>query len=554
MKHKVSRLFIYLLITVFLINLIQGYFTELIFDEAYYWYYAQNMAWGYFDHPPMVALLVKISSFFFEGELGVRFMSVILSVGTIIFLWLSIDHPRKKDFTAHFFVLYFSMTLLNAYGFLTLPDTPLIFFTAVFLWAYKSFLKSPSVVQAVLLGCIMAALMYSKYHAVLVIVFVILSNYKLVFNKYAWLAVIVSLICYTPHILWLIEHDFVTLKYHLFERPNRAYHFEDYTLGFFINLVAIFGLTFPWIYAAIYRTKVSDKFVRSLLYLIYGVLIFFFISSFNRRIQTQWIIVISIPAVILVYTYMLEHEVYRKWIWRMGIATILVLCFLRVGLVYEPVFPIIYETHGNKKWVNEIVSQVGTTPVIFENSYRNAPMYSFYSGNDSYSLNNIRYRQNQYTIDSSEFKMQGKRVLYTSKYVKNGDISFMDAKGTTYQGIYIEDFESFRRLHCSLRDVQDASLDTRYIMDVYNPYNTNIELDKIKFAVAYLNDYKQVKEIIPLEVSLLESQAKTLEKEEHTGFSFKLPAPKEGRPAYFKICISENDLWWGINSENIKLN
>ena len=233
MKHKQPRLFLYLLGAIFLINLIQGYFTELIFDEAYYWYYAQNMAWGYFDHPPMVALLVWISSLFFEGELGVRFVSCILSIATILILWLSIEHPKKKEYIPHFFVLVFSMSLLNAYGFLTLPDTPLLFFTALFLYIYKKFLKSPSVLIGLGLGITMAALMYSKYHAVLVIVFVIASNYKLLLNKYAWLAVLVSLGCYSPHIYVVIEHDFVSLKYHLFERPNRAYHFERLYCGIF---------------------------------------------------------------------------------------------------------------------------------------------------------------------------------------------------------------------------------------------------------------------------------------------------------------------------------
>ena len=93
---KLPKLFIYLLGLVFIINLLQSYFTDLIFDEAYYWHYAQNMAWGYFDHPPMVALLVKISSLFFTGELGVRFMSCVLSVGTLYFLWLLIDSPKGK--------------------------------------------------------------------------------------------------------------------------------------------------------------------------------------------------------------------------------------------------------------------------------------------------------------------------------------------------------------------------------------------------------------------------------------------------------------------------
>ncbi|HMB62242.1 MAG TPA: glycosyltransferase family 39 protein [Eudoraea sp.] len=552
MKRK-AGLFLYLLGAIFLINLIQAHFTELIFDEAYYWYYAQNMAWGYFDHPPMVALLVKISSLFFGGELGVRFMSSVLMAGTVFTLWHLVYPPKKEDYIPHFFVLVFSMTLLNAYGFLTLPDTPLLFFTALFLWVYKKFLTAPTAILSIGLGMVMAALMYSKYHAVLVIVFVLISNSKLVFNKYAWLAVIVSLLCYSPHILWLFENDFISIKYHLFERPNRAYHFEDYTLGYLINLVALFGLTFPWIYLSVFRTKASDMFTRGLLYLTYGVLLFFFISSFNRRIQTQWLIVICIPVVVLVFNYMLDHSNTRKWIWRCGIANIVLFCFLRIGLVYEPFFPIVYETHGNKKWVNEIASQVGSTPVVFENSYRNAPMYSFYSGFTSFSLNNIRYRQNQYSIDSSEFRVQHKRVLYTSKYIKEGDVSFTTAKGDTYYGTYIDSFESFRKLRCYVADKKNSSMEGTHRLNVYNPYKVDIDLAKIKFSVAYLNAHKQVKELVPVTVEALQPNTTVLTSRDSTGFTFKLPVHGTERPAYFKICISENNLYWGLNGENVKL-
>ncbi|MBT8295178.1 MAG: glycosyltransferase family 39 protein, partial [Gramella sp.] len=91
MKNKWPKQFFYFLIGLFLINLLQAYFTELIFDEAYYWHFAQDMDWGYFDHPPMVAALIKISSFLFSGELGVRFLSCVLSTGAVIFLWDTIS-------------------------------------------------------------------------------------------------------------------------------------------------------------------------------------------------------------------------------------------------------------------------------------------------------------------------------------------------------------------------------------------------------------------------------------------------------------------------------
>ncbi|MEX0312629.1 MAG: ArnT family glycosyltransferase, partial [Allomuricauda sp.] len=377
MTQKFPRLFFILLAALFVLNLLQSYFTELIYDEAYYWYYAQTLDWGYFDHPPMVAFLIKLSSLFFEGELGVRFMSCVLSIGTYVFLWLLIENPKKNDYVIHFFLLLFSMTLMNAYGFLTLPDTPLLFFTALFLWLYKCFLKNPTIWISLFLGVVMAALMYSKYHAVLVILFVFLSNFKLIGNRKAWLAVAVALICYIPHFLWLYQHDFISIKYHLFERPNQAYSFEKFTLGYLINLVAIFGLLFYWVYLALLKTKKSDTFTRALKYLTYGVLLFFFISSFNRRVQTQWIIVISIPMAVLAFNYLLENGQSRKWMYRMGIASLVILLYARVWLIFQPLVPLLFETHGNKQWVEALSSKADGVPVVFENSYRRAPMYEF---------------------------------------------------------------------------------------------------------------------------------------------------------------------------------
>ena len=553
MKHKLPRIFLYLLGLIFLINLVQGYFTELIFDEAYYWYYAQHLSWGYFDHPPMVALLIKISSLFFDGELGVRFMSVVLSAGTAILLWSTVEDRKKIDFIPHFFVLFFSMSLLNAYGFLMLPDTPLLFFTALLLLLYKKFLETPTLPITVALGVTMAALMYSKYHAALVIIFVLCSNLKLLTNKYAWLAILIALFCYSPHFVWLYEHDFVSIKYHLFERPNRAYHFEDFTLGYFINLVALFGLTFPWVYRALFKTKITDQFTKALVFLIYGVLIFFFVSSFNRRIQTQWLIVICLPMVILVYNHLLENQSTRKWILRMGILNIVIFLILRVGLIYEPLFPIVYESHGNKEWVKALENEVGSTAVVFENSYRKAPMYAFYSGNTTYSLNNIKYRQNQYTIDSSEYKVQGKKAVYISRYIKGGDISYTNAKGVTFYGNFIDDFESFRKLRCHVSIQSEDDVEGIHKMELTNPYKINIDIKKIRFAVAYLNKHKQVKEIVPIKMSPLNPNTTELKALGNTQFSFKLPPSEMEAPAYFKICISENELYWGINGDNIKL-
>ncbi|PIB30819.1 4-amino-4-deoxy-L-arabinose transferase [Maribacter sp. 4U21] len=556
MFKKIPKPFYYFLSVFLLLNLVQSYFTELIFDESYYWYYSQNMAWGYFDHPPMVALLIKISSLFFDGELGVRFMSCLLSAANLIVLWLLIDHPKKKDYVVHFFVLTFSMTLLNAYGFFTLPDTPLLFFTSCFLLIYKKFIEKPSLGLSVLLSIVMACLMYSKYHAVLVILFVLLSNLKLLKNRFAWYAVIVALLCYMPHFYWLYENNLVSIKYHLYERPNGAYSFEKYTLGYFVNLVAIFGLTFPFIYYALVKTKASSLFNKALLFLTYGVLIFFFISSFNRRIQTQWIIIICIPMVIIAFNYMLVNRTSMRWIYRLGLANLVVILYLRVGLVHQPLlFNVFYESHGNKDWVKQIKDEVGDMPVVFENSYRRAPMYAFYSGgNTSFSLNNVQYRKNQYSIEDTEEEVRNREVLYVSKYITDGTFDYTKTDGSVFHAKYIENFNSYRKLECIVEaNEEKVSVGQEISLKVYNPYEFDIKLNTLKFAAAYLDNYKKTQHVIPILVSPMDATTTVLISKDTTNFTTILPKTKKDSLGYVRIVISENGLYFGLNGKPIPL-
>ena len=84
--------------SLFIINLFQAWRTELFDDEAYYWVCSRFLDWGYFDHPPMIALLIRIGSFIFPSELGVRISSVILSTISIYLLEKLIKPENQKLF------------------------------------------------------------------------------------------------------------------------------------------------------------------------------------------------------------------------------------------------------------------------------------------------------------------------------------------------------------------------------------------------------------------------------------------------------------------------
>jgi len=117
MKGKKQKIFWGIIILIGLANTLQAIFTELIYDEAYYWYFSKKLDWGYFDHPPMVAAMIALGQLLFKGTLGVRIVGVLSGLGTYLLIWNTVSKTYKKQHIGAFFVLLSSMTLLNAYGF-----------------------------------------------------------------------------------------------------------------------------------------------------------------------------------------------------------------------------------------------------------------------------------------------------------------------------------------------------------------------------------------------------------------------------------------------------
>ena len=163
LKNNWCLLFLVLIIGWIILNFLQSIFSEIHNDEAYYFLYGENLAWGYFDHPPLVGLLIFLSKLFFNGNLSVRFMTILFNAATVILCWKLIEEKlpdSKKVLT--FFIISGSLIMFNAYGFITTPDVPFLFFTTLFLLSYKKFLEKESWFSVLLLAISMAGLVYSN--------------------------------------------------------------------------------------------------------------------------------------------------------------------------------------------------------------------------------------------------------------------------------------------------------------------------------------------------------------------------------------------------------
>src|SRR5687768_16973443 len=105
--------------------LLQAYCVELQGDEAYYWRYSLQPAWGYFDHPPVVAILVKAGFGLFPNELGVRLFFVCLITVTIWIIERLIDPAnRRLYYTIVLSIAFLQIGMVFGGGMFAIPDFP----------------------------------------------------------------------------------------------------------------------------------------------------------------------------------------------------------------------------------------------------------------------------------------------------------------------------------------------------------------------------------------------------------------------------------------------
>src|SRR5476649_2258510 len=112
----------YFLLCWTIFNILQAYKLEIHADEAYYWLYSRFLDWGYFDHPPMVALFIRIGDTLMHNELGLRLVTVLTSTASVYLLWLIL---KKYAVDAWAIILVISgIFIFHIYGFTTTPDAP----------------------------------------------------------------------------------------------------------------------------------------------------------------------------------------------------------------------------------------------------------------------------------------------------------------------------------------------------------------------------------------------------------------------------------------------
>ncbi len=441
----------YLLIGfILLINLMQAAFTGLHIDEGYYWIYSKDLAWGYFDHPPMVALLIHLGDLISHSQLGIRLFMVLLTTATSVMI---IREIKEKDdiWFLTLFMMSFPLFHTHIGGFLALPDIPLVFFSLLFFLVYKRFLEKEDLPTSILLGFIAAAMIYSKYHAFLILGFTTLSNLKLLKSKYFWLVVALTAILLVPHMLWQVENGFPSFKYHIYSRTKPLQ--LKYVFNNIISQLIVLGpLTFFLIILGLTRFRVmKSDFRRGIIFNILGFYIFFFIISFKDRIEAHWTVAITPLIMIATYPVISGDPKLKKWFKRLATVSFILFMAARFYIAADFI-PMIGHTksafYKRTATLNEIKEMSHGLQVASFSNFAFPGVYEFYEGDEVLHLASPSYRYCQFDLTQDQHRFDGDTLFVIVPRHMAGDPSGLTRlPSNKLVGIrYIFNFQSLERL------------------------------------------------------------------------------------------------------------
>lgn len=487
-----------------IINILQGIFTELTNREAYYWFTAvqRGLQTGYFDHPPMLGVLVWLGvNLFGDTELGVRFFTILLQPIYLFLFWQVVRTPLSNWRSALTYLLTaFSIPLLQLYGWVATPDAPMMLATVLFLYCYKRFLADQSRLNTLYIALCTALLVYSEYQGVLVVGLVIASNYKLLFRWKVWVALGFALLLFTPHIVWQYEHDWVTFRHHL---SGGGYEFSLGNLfNSFINLILTFN---PIIFVpfTLFFVKLGFKseLWRAMQYMGIGFFVLFLLGSTRGYTQPQW----AIPAVftmLFIVTRAAERSVkFHRYILKQGMIIGTLWIAARVFAMCYAGYQIPLEIFGNKSKYTILADKMDGKPLIFDGDHTQASKYNFYTHSMAYSMPSIYKGSSEYEFMDFDETFGGmpaavvvKQFIldtiarnnpYTRFELNENYVSFYDT---------VDSYIPLRRIVITYDGLPAKAIVKKPILlniNIMNPNKVPIELNKVSL-VAFVKSDKGV--------------------------------------------------------------
>jgi 4-amino-4-deoxy-L-arabinose transferase-like glycosyltransferase len=282
------------------LRLVAAAWTPLTFDEAYYWMWSKHLAGGYYDHPPGVAVVIRLGTMIAgDTELGVRLVSILLALPMSWAVYRSAATLFGGVRVAATATILLNVTLMAAVGTLIVtPDSPLLVASSFVLFFLAKILETGRGAWWLAVGAAVGVALLSKYTslffgpAILIWLVVVPKLRRWLISPWPYLGGLTALAIFSPVILWNADHHWVSF----IKQIGRA-RIEDFRPAFIGELIPTqiaFATPLVWILGAmglyaLFKRNAGAPAARALINSTFWTIVAYFIwHSLHARVEANW--------------------------------------------------------------------------------------------------------------------------------------------------------------------------------------------------------------------------------------------------------------------------
>lgn len=295
-------------------------------DEAQYWAWSRELAWGYYSKPPLIAwIIAATTSVFGNAEWAARLASPFLHGLTAWLLYRLGRRLYGPDVGAMAGVGWLMIPSVWLSSVLVSTDAALLPLWALALLAFDGLIRRPTFATAALLGFAVGAGALAKYAMLYFPLCAGLAALwlpdvrKAIFSRPMALAVVVAGAILAPNLIWNAQNDFATLSHTVANANLGADDLVnvDEASSFLIDQIAMAGLltlAFVALLVSLARRKTTltdpDRF---LLAFVLPPLLVILAQSLLSRAHANWAAA-AYPALVVLTTAWLAAPSRRAWL------------------------------------------------------------------------------------------------------------------------------------------------------------------------------------------------------------------------------------------------
>lgn len=400
-------------------------------QDAYYFFYSQHPALSYFDHPPMIAYILRLFTLMLGNNIiAIKFADSLVTLLTLIVFYklaqcfLGIRQLKKAV------LLLISTLMVAILSLVTTPDAPLLLFWALSLYLlyHAIFLNRP--VYWLWAGLSMGLAFDSKYTAIflpagLLLFLLVAAPYRRYFaSKWFWLSVIIFLIVVSPVVIWNAENHFASFKFQSTSRmsPSTGIHLQlKYFFGLIGHQLLVVGpvlllllIGFTYRIFKKYKFSIFQMAPERLFLLCFflPLVISFTLLSFLFWVKLNWLMPAYLSAIIWASVYIRD-----KWVNYQLIFSFAVHVLMAVEIIFYP-FPVRSDDtwFGWKELATQVQHLKKQHPEAFvfsADGYKTAAELNLLTPGFTYSQNIIGQHALEFDYVNADLrKLKGRNAIF----------------------------------------------------------------------------------------------------------------------------------------------